>query len=159
MPSPFSPRFDRVTAIATLIAQRTGLYIREQDRAQLGRHLQSRCRTLRLASLAAYEQLLAAATPASDREWSGLSKHLSNTESYFFRDRGQFQLLEKHLLPDLITRQRPQRQLRLWSAGCATGEEPYSLAILLQRLWPELTQWDCQIIGTDINLAALAQAA
>lgn len=79
-------------------------------------------------------------------------------ETHFFRNRTQFEALESHILPDLIARRRDVRRLRLWSAGCASGEEPYSLAILIQRLLPDLPDWNVLILGTDINRAALERA-
>ena len=72
-------------------------------------------------------------------------------ETYFFRNRPQFDALEKHILPALIARRQATRTLRLWSAGCASGEEPYSLAILVKRLLPDLANWNILILATDIN--------
>lgn len=82
----------------------------------------------------------------------------TNSETYFFRDHGQFDLLRQSLLPELIERRRHTKTLRIWSAGCASGEEPYSLAILLDILLPEPDGWTIQIIGSDISSAALAKA-
>jgi chemotaxis protein methyltransferase CheR len=79
-------------------------------------------------------------------------------ETYFFRDHGQFDELRLRLLPELIKRRRHAKTLRLWSAGCSTGEEPYSLAILVDMLLPQREGWDILILGSDINSAALAQA-
>jgi len=80
---------------------------------------------------------------------------LTVPETYFFRNQPQFEALEQHILPDLIARRRDQRRLRIWSAGCASGEEPYSLAILLRRLLPDLTSWDVTILATDLNRSLL----
>ena len=79
-------------------------------------------------------------------------------ETYFFRDHGQFDLLRLRLLPELIERRRNTKTLRLWSAGCASGEEAYSLAMLVDMLLPERDAWNILIIGSDINRMALAQA-
>ncbi len=79
-------------------------------------------------------------------------------ETYFFRDRGQSDLLRLRLLPELIGRRRAAKTLRLWSAGCASGEEAYSLAILVDMLLPERDGWDIFILGSDINATALAKA-
>ena len=79
-------------------------------------------------------------------------------ETYFFRDHGQFDLLRLRLLPELIERRRGARTLRLWSAGCASGEEAYSLAMLVDMLLPERDDWDILILGSDIDAAALAKA-
>jgi len=79
-------------------------------------------------------------------------------ETHFFRNRPQFEALERHILPELIDRHRDRRRLRLWSAACSTGEEPYSLAILVDRLLPDRAGWDVRILATDINRAALERA-
>lgn len=79
-------------------------------------------------------------------------------ETYFFRDHGQFDLLRLRLLPELIGRRRGARTLRLWSAGCASGEEAYSLAILVDMLLPERDGWNILILGSDIDQTALAKA-
>ncbi|MCY2927452.1 MAG: chemotaxis protein CheR, partial [Planctomycetota bacterium] len=83
---------------------------------------------------------------------------LTGGETHFFRNRPQFEALERHILPDLIARRRATRRLRIWSAGCATGEEPYSLAILLQRLLPDLADWNITLLATDLNRQALEKA-
>jgi chemotaxis protein methyltransferase CheR len=83
---------------------------------------------------------------------------LSVGETHFFRNRPQFQALERHILPEIIDRRRHSRRLRLWSAACSTGEEPYSLAMLLERLLPDRSRWDVRILATDINQAALERA-
>ena len=79
-------------------------------------------------------------------------------ETHFFRNRPQFRALERHILPELIERRRDSRRLRVWSAACSTGEEPYSLAILLERLLADRARWDVRILATDINRAALERA-
>lgn len=81
-----------------------------------------------------------------------------NGETYFFRDHGQFDLLRLRLLPELIERHRGTKSLRLWSAGCASGEEAYSLAMLVDMLLPERDGWDIVILGSDIDPVALAKA-
>ncbi len=81
-----------------------------------------------------------------------LASHLTIGETYFFRDQAIFDALATRILPALIeSRRHSSRTLRLWSAGCCTGEEPYSLAILLRKLLPDVDEWDCTILATDIN--------
>ena len=84
---------------------------------------------------------------------------LDVTETYFFRDASQVQALTERILPELIASRRPQRRLRLWSAGCSTGEEAYTLAILLHRLLPDPRRWDVGILATDVNGRSLRRAA
>ena len=89
-----------------------------------------------------------------------LATHLTVGETYFFRDKNVFNALEMHILPKLIhARCNTGKQLRFWSAGCATGEEPYSLAILLSKMIPDLSDWNITILATDINLQSLKSAS
>jgi chemotaxis protein methyltransferase CheR len=88
-----------------------------------------------------------------------LASHLTVGETYFFRERRAFEILEQSILPGLIdARRRTGKRLRFWSAGCSTGEEPYSIAILLERLIPDLKDWNITILATDISTAALRKA-
>jgi chemotaxis protein methyltransferase CheR len=88
-----------------------------------------------------------------------LAGHLTVGETYFFRERRAFEILEHFFLPGLIAaRRKTEKRLRFWSAGCSTGEEPYSLAILLNKLIPDLNDWKVTILATDINTGALRKA-
>lgn len=79
-------------------------------------------------------------------------KHLTIGETYFFREKRSFEIFEENILPKLIKeRLETTKRIRLWSAACATGEEPYSIAISLLKLFPELKGWDITILATDIN--------
>jgi chemotaxis protein methyltransferase CheR len=94
-----------------------------------------------------------------DMELDELIAELTIGETYFFRYREQFEALQYTVLPELIARNQTSRRLRIWSAGCATGAEAYSIAILLRREFSEsLAGWDVSIIGTDINRAFLTRA-
>ena len=89
-----------------------------------------------------------------------LAGHLTVGETYFFRERKTFEALSNVILPDIISRRRGREQrLRLWSAACCTGEEAYSLAILLQQLLPDWKNWNVTILATDINERFLQKAA
>jgi chemotaxis protein methyltransferase CheR len=89
-----------------------------------------------------------------------LASHLTIGETYFFREKQTFDVLAHRVLPDLIRSRRGREQrLRLWSAACCTGEEAYSLAILLQQLLPDLADWQVTILATDINPHFLRKAA
>jgi chemotaxis protein methyltransferase CheR len=76
-------------------------------------------------------------------------------ETSFFRDRPMFEELRERILPELIVRRGTERRLRLWSAGCSTGQETYSLAMMLSEHFPELAGWDVRVIGTDVSEPAL----
>jgi chemotaxis protein methyltransferase CheR len=141
-----------------LVASRLGLHVREQERELLQKTLLARIQALKFESNDKYFQFLSDGTSQSDNEWKQLSILLTNQESYFFRDQGQFDLLRRHILPQLIERNRVQRTLRLWSAGCSTGQEPYSLAILVDQLLTPHHDWKVLVLGTDLSEAALEKA-
>lgn len=89
-----------------------------------------------------------------------LASHLTIGETYFFREPQTFDALAQHVLAPLIQRRRGRDQrLRLWSAACSTGEEAYTLAILVQRLLPDWPDWHVDILATDINERFLRKAA
>ena len=98
--------------------------------------------------------------PDESPEWRRLAADLTVCETYFFRERPCFDALEESILPPLIAERRAQGfpSLRMWSAGCSTGEEPYSLAIVLDRLLPDRSDWTITILGTDLDVDALEQA-
>lgn len=175
-----------IPKIISLIANVTGLHIRERDQELLYRKLRTRMRLLGLSSLEDYYQRLQASAQfqgnhishaqaiASEKEWRELLCLLTTTESYFFRDKGQFLLLKDQILPEIIRNKQQLIQnqsyqnstasvidkpsLRIWSAGCSTGEEAYSIAILLQELIPNWQDWNLLVLGTDINQMAIAAA-
>jgi chemotaxis protein methyltransferase CheR len=85
--------------------------------------------------------------------------YLTTGETYFFRETPSLEILATRIVPELTgRRQGSERRLRIWSAGCSTGEEPYSIAITLQRLGTALAGWDLSILATDINPRALEKA-
>lgn len=89
-----------------------------------------------------------------------LASNLTIGETYFFRDRRVFDILEEHIIPELISSRRTSEcRLRIWSAGCATGEEPYSIAIMLKKMIPDLQDWNITVLATDINPHFLRKAS
>lgn len=99
------------------------------------------------------------AAPLAGEQIEILASCLTVGETYFWREEKSFATLRETILPELIrTRKADERSLRIWSAGCSTGEEPYSIAILLDRLSDLLTGWKVSILATDINAQALHRA-
>jgi len=145
-------------AFIKLITQQTGLKIREPDQTDLSEKIFVRMKALKIFFPEEYYQLLEYNTSESYQEWQKLVLLLTNLESYFFRDQEQFKLLRDRILPELIQRQEHNKTLRIFSAGCSTGEEPLSLAILLKELIPDPEQWNLMILGVDINQDALKKA-
>ncbi|MFN6485829.1 MULTISPECIES: CheR family methyltransferase [unclassified Nostoc] len=163
-----------LSQMVDLIADTFGIHIKPHYQDRLKKNLLTRIRALGLCSLNDYYQFLVARNQLvpGATEWRELISLLTVTETYFFRDQGQMSLLKNQLLPELIERKRElsltqcnagnrelyRPTLRLWSAGCSTGEEAYSLAILVKELITNNQTWDILILGTDINQRAIALA-
>ena len=87
-----------------------------------------------------------------------VAQAMTINETFFFRDGDPFETLRKDILPQLIERRQKQRQLRIWSAACSTGQEPYSLALTLREHFPQLKHWDLKILATDLSDEVLSKA-
>ncbi|MEO5362476.1 MAG: tetratricopeptide repeat protein [Magnetococcus sp. DMHC-8] len=141
-----------------VIGAHTGLIIPEHDLPYLREKLSRRLQVTRVGTEERYLALLTGEDAAGEAEWRELVLELTTGESYFFRDAGQMRLLREVIFPGLLRLRAAERTLRIWSAGCSTGEEPYSLAIMLQLLLAGAGSWDVSIRGTDINEYALQRA-
>nr|WP_246495202.1 CheR family methyltransferase [Ameyamaea chiangmaiensis] len=100
---------------------------------------------------------------AQGAEWRALESLITIRETFFFRDAAQFEALEHVILPRLLRERAAARTLRIWSAGCSNGAEPYSLAILVRRLLDsglvaDAARWTVDILGTDLSQFALSEA-
>lgn len=141
-----------------LILERSGLHFPEKRRQDLRRGLLRAFSDAEHRNLDAYYDLLTRSRTDSE-QWERLICQITIGETHFFRNQPQFQALRDHILPQIIQRKRPLGlYLRIWSAGCATGEEPYSIAMLLRELLPDLSAWNITILASDINREALKQA-
>lgn len=140
------------------IAKQTGLHFSEKKRGALERGVLEAFSKSGRPSIKAYFQALMEAT--DEGEMDRLVTLLTVGETYFYRDEGQFRLLQNDVLPKLISEKlTTTKRLRVWSAGCASGEEPYSIAIILRELIPYLDTWETLILATDINRRSLEKAA
>ena len=140
-----------------IVEERSGLHFPEKRRVEFEQGLRQAFAASTCPNLDSYHQLLQDPR-AGALEVVRLVNALTVGETYFFRDAGQFDALYYQVLPRLIERRRPIRSLRIWSAGCASGEEPYSIAMMLRQLMPDVDEWAITILGTDINDEALARA-
>ena len=149
-----SPAAD-LKLLGDLIQERFGLTFDGVRQEILASRLQPRMRELRLDSARAYYEYLRF-HPQRDAEFDRLPALVTNNETYFFRETRQFEILVDHVLPERKARE-PARPLRLLSAGCSSGEEPYSLAITLHNagLAPG-RGWE--IDACDLNPERIARA-
>ncbi|WP_332856522.1 CheR family methyltransferase [Duganella sp. S19_KUP01_CR8] len=145
-----------LTAFSGYITQHLGLHFPRGQWPELVRAAQA----LDVAGAGAgacMRRLMAA--PPTRGQIEQLAHQLTIGETYFFREPAVFDALEHEVLPALIAARRAAgRTLRIWSAGCCTGEELYSVAILLQRLIPDLADWRITLLGTDVNAGFLRKA-
>jgi chemotaxis protein methyltransferase CheR len=137
-----------------LLLNRCGLFFPERKRDDLAQGISSIMATGEYAHLA----MLYADAVHGGPGWNLLVTRLTIGETYFFRNGPQFDALRSNIIPDLLARRASTRSLRCWSAGCATGEEPYSIAMLLTDLLPTTDDWQTSILATDINQESLARA-
>ena len=145
--------------LSELLDTRLGLHFPRGRWADLERGISDASSRLGLPSAESFvRQLLEA--PLRPREIEILADCLTVGETYFFREKPSLDALEHQILPELLrTRADGQKLLRIWSAGCCTGEEPYTIAMLLDRFIPNSDAWNITLLGTDINLAFLRKAA
>lgn len=145
--------------IRELLQARCGLRFPPEQHIDLLMGLQKAMNASGFSNLADYlsELLL---MPINSPIWKSLVQELTIGETYFFRNLYQFNALRYEVLPPLIQQRRREGNLtlRIWCAGCSTGEEPYSLAILLQELLPDLDFWNIVLLATDINERSLEKA-
>lgn len=126
---------------------------------ELGRGIASAALELGVSDLQGWAEKFAAGALDSD-DRAAVANHLTISETYFFRHPESFATLETDILPERIAKRHEQcRGLRIWSAGCASGEEPYSVAILLRQKFPAQRADRVTITGTDLNSQVVARAA
>jgi chemotaxis protein methyltransferase CheR len=142
-----------------LIYQEAGIWLGEHKQALLTGRLARRLRLHGLSSMREYFQLLT--QPDQQHERAVMIDCITTNETHFFREPRHFEFLEKQVFPrwhqEAAVSRRPM-QLRVWSAGCSSGEEPYSLAMLLLKSFPEERGWEIEVLATDISTRVLEKA-
>lgn len=145
--------------LASLVGERLGLDFPPERWPDLERCMRTAAAQAGTADADAFATALLHAAP-NERQLEALAQALTIGETYFFRERRSFEILEQEILPPLIAARRAAgRRLRLWSAGCCTGEEAYSLAIVVDRLLPQRQEGQVTILATDVNPAFLRAAS
>jgi chemotaxis protein methyltransferase CheR len=145
-------------ALKRFILDYTGLFYFNDKDEDLATRLARRFSAKGAASCSEYLKLLTV-SGFGDSELDSLVGELTIGETYFFRQPEHFRALREAVFPELLERKSESRRIRVWSAGCATGAEPYSIAILLDLdLRDRVAGWDISILATDINTEFLARA-
>ena len=142
--------------IAGLLKSRSGLVITPDKTYLLETRLSAIMRENNLVGLPALIEVLR--QPAAEALRDRVVDAMTTNETSFFRDNHPFDTLRKTVLPGLIERRAASRSLRIWSAACSTGQEPYSLAMVLKDHFPILAGWRVEIVATDISPSVLERA-
>jgi chemotaxis protein methyltransferase CheR len=144
-------------AVAKLLHDAAGLSFDESRRDSLGFSVGERMRATKVADVGAYLTKVISVTGAEERQ--ALLDEVTIPETHFFRNPPQIRALRKYVMPELIRQNADRKRLRIWSAGCSTGEEAYTVAILIRELLPPHVDWDIKILATDVSNRALAAAS
>ncbi|MDD5634575.1 MAG: hypothetical protein PHW46_04785 [Candidatus Omnitrophica bacterium] len=146
----------------SLVNARCGLYFKDYDLKDLENAIALRMKSNRMDSPLAYYDTLTASEKKED-EIRELLNLLTIKHTYFFRNEPQFKVLKDTILPEVFGRLKAastaaKPTIRIWSAGCSTGEEPYSIAMVIKDIVPDLEAWDIRIFATDASTEALEGA-
>ena len=149
----------QVSPIRDLIYETCGIYIPETRFRFLEERCARRMSAARTDSLTKYFSYLNSYAGRAS-EMKCLLNEITVGETCFFRNQAQLEALRTVVIPGIITKKKGQglQQLRIWSAGCSTGEEPYTLAIMLTELGGLLKNWAVEIVATDLNENSLSKA-
>ena len=142
------------------IYEQSGIYFADNKKGQLEARLALRLKINNLSDYDRYYYLLKY-DPNSVREMRALFDSVTTNETSFFRSPTQIQAFQEKVLPEVIARKEnmSDRRIRLWSAGCSTGEEPYTMGIVLRRVLNDNgASWDVKIVASDISEKALRSA-
>lgn len=144
--------------LAEWLEATVGLRFSPSNRRQFEQRMAAAREDFGFGDLESFAEWLVTLSPTRE-QIELLAAHLTIGETYFYREEVALRALTERFLPSLMeARCTSEKRLRFWSAGCSTGEEPYSLAILLDQLVPDLADWNVSILATDINPVALRKA-
>jgi len=143
--------------LKTVANQRSGIVVEDDKFDMFYSRIARRVRSLGLKSFDAYCDLIK--NEKEGVEVLELINSITTNLTAFFREKHHFEFMHDVAIPEAIERNHATKQLRIWSAGCSTGEEPYSLAMTLIETIPDIDQWNIQILATDIDSNVLNKAS
>lgn len=135
--------------LATLVSQKTGIVIAEQKRDMVYSRLTKRLRALKLNRFSDYCELVKSS--AGKEEMNHLVNAITTNLTSFFREKHHFDHLHHEVLTPLAQSTPTSKKLRIWSAGCSSGMEAYSIAMTIRTAIPAIDSWDAKILATDID--------
>lgn len=139
-----------------LFSARIGISLGNEARTSVARRLHERLAVLNLSSFSEYYQYLRF-HPLAQSEWDAAVELLTTNETYFFREDFQLRAFASELLPMFAAKNKSRKRLTIWSAGCSTGEEVYTIAILVQQA-SFFADWDVKVFGSDISKRCVSTA-
>jgi chemotaxis protein methyltransferase CheR len=142
--------------VRTLLRQRSGLHLDDDNAYLVEARLLAVAR--RHGFPAVEELLLRLRSQANEQVLDELVEAMTINETFFFRDSHPFEALRQSVLPELIQRRSALRRLNVWSAACSSGQEAYSVAILLRHDFPALSSWTIRLLASDLSTGMLAKA-
>jgi chemotaxis protein methyltransferase CheR len=151
----FSLSAEELLRFCEFLYRRTGIAYGESKRFYIERRIADRMQAIGTNSFSAYMAMLRSGGPEAEQ----LVNTITVNETYYYREDSQLRCLSRSLLPEVIRTRAPGDLIRIWSAPCSTGEEPYSLAIWLLENWALVDAYNVEIVGSDIDTRVLAAAA
>jgi chemotaxis protein methyltransferase CheR len=145
---------------ARLIYERTGIRVSPQKKMLLSNRLRRRLRETGIDGFETYYRHLQK-LGHNHPEWDAFLQEITTHETYLFRDESHWQWFRKDYLPERAAcgvSGKAARSLRIWSAACSTGDEPYTIACCIAGALPNFQAWSIEIVGTDIGVGAVEQA-
>ena len=155
MDSPPEVSEEEFRQVCEFLYRRTGMLFTESKRYYVERRIAERMEVLGVVSFDSYFARLRA---DMDQEIEEFINAFTVNETYFYREDHQLQILSTDLLNERVKTGQGPRSIRIWSVPCATGEEPYSIAIWLLENWPEVDVHNIEIVGSDIDTDCIAAA-
>ena len=151
---------DQFEKLSARIYSQLGLQFDANKNYFLQKRVEKRMEKLGVDDVQKYLFMLCYAD-ADGVEMQALANLITTNETYMFREYEQLSAFADYCLPEVLSAKesRGEHSLRIWSAGCASGEEAYTLAIILREVFPQSKFWDCEIVATDIDQNVLNQAA
>jgi chemotaxis protein methyltransferase CheR len=141
-------------ALRTLVKAHTGINLTDQKRELVYGRISRRLRALDLESFRDYRELL---SDESGKEFVEFCNAITTNLTSFFRESHHFDYVRDHILTPRLNDPRASRRLRIWCAGCSSGEEPYSLAMTIRETLTDASRWDIRILATDLDSDVLGR--
>jgi chemotaxis protein methyltransferase CheR len=140
--------------IRQFVSEHTGIVLTEKKKDMVYGRLAKR---VRKGGFASFEDFCTALEQGDEEEQDFMVNAITTNLTAFFREEHHFEYLANTLIPELVEKNRHTKKLRIWSAGCSTGEEPYSIAMILKESLPNFDEWDVKILATDLDANVIEQ--